>query len=195
MYGTQFVKWKIIAITQSVLIKIKIHPVTLILLEYSSWHDAICSSKWLIKCHQKVHRSSKYFFQILNLCISDTPCPISYVPPDQRQKLCYAVCNTTHVLYGIRVFIGSYLNICKNVFLIYTDHNFIILWRCSIKSEAIIKTQKCNCFHHPSHWYTSGKRGWKTLLIKPFHSYANQSLFKTQFYGTSSVLLSTKHDI
>ena len=55
--------------------------------------------------------------------------------------------------------------------------------------RQLFKTQKCNCFHHPSHWYTSGKRGWKTLLIKPLNSYANQSLIKTQFYGTSSVLL------
>ena len=141
---------------------------TLILLEYSSWYDAICSSKMDQVSSKKyiVHPSN--FFQILNLCIFDTPYSISYVPPHQRQKLCYAVCNTTHVLYGIRVFIGSYLNICKNVFLIYTDHNFIILWKCSIKFEAIIKTQKCNCFHHPSHWYTSGKPGEKLCWLNPF---------------------------
>ena len=125
--------------------------------------------RWWIKCHQKSTSFIQViFFQILNLCIFDTPYSISYVPPDQRQKLCYAVCNTTHVLYGIRVFIGSYLNICKNVFLIYTDHNFIILWKCSIKFEAIIQNTKCNCFHHPHTGTLVESVGGKLCWLNPF---------------------------
>ena len=76
------IKSRSVRLWRAVLIKIIIHSVTLILLEYSSWYDAICSSKMMDQVSSKkyiVHPSN--FFQILNLCIFDTPYSISYVPP------------------------------------------------------------------------------------------------------------------
>ena len=93
------------------------------------------------------------FFQILSLCVFDTPYSIYHICRQASAKSCnyavYTLVTRSHVLLRIRVFIKPCTDICRKYFLIWQDRSFILFIIMFHKSWVTYKTQNKNCFHHP----------------------------------------------